>query len=114
MSRPSTVALVIIGLLACAVLGIFAFSGPLTAAHQPRLDANRELVTRLGLTDLALFTEARYTRHPSQADLHSALQDHPGAFDHFPSGSLLSPPAHLNRIGPDTHEPVAGKTVSPD
>lgn len=114
MPRPSTLALSIIGLLACAVLGILAFSGPLTAAHQPRLDANRELVARLGLTDLALFTEARYTRHPSQADLHSALQDHPGAFDHFPSGSLLAPPAHLTRLHPDTHEPVAGKTVSPD
>jgi hypothetical protein len=39
-----------------------------------------------------LFTEARYTRHPSQADLHSAFQDHPFAMDHFPTGSLLPPP----------------------
>lgn len=112
--RPSTLALAFIGLLASGVLGIFALSGPLAAAHQPRLDANRALVAQLGLTDLALFTEARYTRHPSQADLHSALQDHPGAFDHFPSGSLLAPPAHLTRIRTDPHEPVAGKTVSPD
>ena len=114
MRRPSTVAFVVLGLLALAVMAIFALNSRFTAAHRPRLDANRELVTRLGLTDLALFTEARYTRHPSQADLHSALQDHPGAFDHFPSGSLLAPPAVLTRKLPDDHAPVAGKTTSPD
>lgn len=60
-----------------------------------RLDAGTRLVAELGLTDLALFTEARYTRHLSQADLHSAFQDHPMALEHFPSGSLVLPPAHL-------------------
>ncbi|MDP1634022.1 MAG: hypothetical protein Q8L69_04995, partial [Gallionellaceae bacterium] len=35
------------------------------------LAANERLVAQLGLTDLCLFTEARYTRHPSQADLQS-------------------------------------------
>ena len=49
------------------------------------------LAAELGLTDLALFTEARYTRHPSQADLFTPFQDHPMSFDHFPSGSLVSP-----------------------
>jgi len=53
------------------------------------------LVAALQLSDLALFTESRYTRHLSQADLHSAFQDHPGALEHFPSGSLAGPPAHL-------------------
>lgn len=114
MRRPSTYAFLLIGLLAIAMLAIFGLNSRFTAAHLPRLDANRELVARLGLTDLALFTEARYTRHPSQADLHSALQDHPGAFDHFPSGSLLSPPAVLTRIRIENHEPVAGKTASSD
>jgi hypothetical protein len=56
------------------------------------LMANAELVGRLKLTDLSLFTEARYTRHPSMADLHSAFQDHPLALDHFPSGSMVTPP----------------------
>jgi hypothetical protein len=57
------------------------------------------LVRQLQLTDLCLFTEARYTRHPSQADLHSPFQDHPLALEHFPSGSLLLPPAILsNRL----------------
>lgn len=57
----------------------------------------RRLVTNLGLTDLALFTEARYTRHLSQADRHTAFQDHPLALDHFPSGSLVPPPARLRQ-----------------
>ena len=59
------------------------------------LEANEQLVAQLGLTDLCLFTEARYTRHPSQADLQSAFQDHPLAFEHFPSGSLMPPPRNL-------------------
>jgi hypothetical protein len=50
------------------------------------------MVHRLGLTDLCLFTEARYTRHPSQADHFAPFQDHPQALEHFPSGSLLAPP----------------------
>jgi hypothetical protein len=53
------------------------------------------LVRDLGLTDLALSTEARYTRHRALADRHSAFQEHPLALDHFPSGSLLGPPPHL-------------------
>jgi hypothetical protein len=55
------------------------------------------VVRTLQLTDLCLFTEARYTRHLSQADLHTAFQDHPVALEHFPSGSLVSPPATVSR-----------------
>jgi hypothetical protein len=51
----------------------------------------------LELTDLALFTEARYTRHPSQTDLHSAFQDHPVSLEHFPMGSLAGPPEGVRR-----------------
>lgn len=49
-------------------------------------------VKELQLTDLCLFTEARYTRHLSQADLHSAFQDNPMSAEHFPAGSLTRPP----------------------
>lgn len=59
----------------------------------------RHIVEAYGLTDLALFTEARYLRHLSQADLHSAFQDHPVSLDHFPGGSLVAPPHHLYRQG---------------
>jgi hypothetical protein len=51
-----------------------------------------EITSSLKLTDLTLFSDARYTRHPSQADLFSAFQDGPGYIDHFPSGSVTPPP----------------------
>lgn len=56
-----------------------------------KMSGKRELVRTLGLTDLALFSEARYTRHPTQADLFAAFQDFPAVFEHFPSGSLVIP-----------------------
>ncbi len=52
----------------------------------------REMVKRLELTDLCLFTEASYTRQLSQADLHTAFQDSHLSLEHFPSGSLVAPP----------------------
>jgi len=55
------------------------------------------MVEEYQLTDLCLFTEARYTRNPAMADRHAPAQDHPGALEHFPSGSLVSPPAYLMR-----------------
>ena len=110
MRRPSSFAFILLALLGLLFVLIFAHSWQLTVTDQSRLLANRALVTQLGLTDLALFSESRYTRHPSQADLVIVLQDHPGAFDHFLTGSLISPPAHLNK----PHERLAGKTTSPD
>ena len=58
-----------------------------------------EIVKRLELTDLCLFTDARYTRHPAMADMNSAFQDMPMAFEHFPSGSLMTPPPYMKRHG---------------
>lgn len=49
----------------------------------------------LSVTDLAVWTEARYTRHPSQADFFSPFQESPAAPDYFPAGSIVSPPPHL-------------------
>lgn len=108
--RPSSLALGMLAVLVTICFLIFGLVSRLSVEDEHKLNANRALVEKLGLTDLALFTEARYTRHPTQADLHSALQDHPGAFDHFPSGSLLPPPALLTQ----SHAHLAGKTTSPD
>jgi len=55
--------------------------------------AMTDMARRLGLTDLSLFTDARYARHPSQADRFAPFQDHPTSLEHFPSGSLVPPPA---------------------
>ena len=53
------------------------------------------LVERLELTDLCLFTDARYARHPSMADLHTPFQDSPMVMEHFPSGTVILPPPHI-------------------
>lgn len=90
--RNSTLFLALIIALALLFVGMM-----LHARRQENL-ANRQrqesltLVRTLGLTDLCLFTEARYTRHPAMADRHAAFQDHPMGMDHFPSGSLVTPP----------------------
>jgi hypothetical protein len=65
------------------------------------VEAKGRLVRDLALTDLCLFTEARYTRHPSQADLHAPFQDHPASLEHFPTGSLVAPRAGRERHGLD-------------
>ena len=46
----------------------------------------------LGLTDLCVATEARYTRHPAVSDWIVPFMDHPGAIEHFPTGSFWAPP----------------------
>jgi len=63
-----------------------------TAADKTIEKERRTLVRRLALTDLALWSEARYTRHPSQADIFTPFQEFPGSLEHFPAGSLIAPP----------------------
>ena len=61
-------------------------------ARHDTIEEKAALVKTLQLTDLCLFTEARYTRHLSQADLNTPFQDHPLSMEHFPSGSFTQPP----------------------
>lgn len=90
MRKSTTLSLLVAAQLATGtLLGIDAV---LTiAGSKQRLAEERTLVGRLMLTDLALFTEARYTRHLSQADRHTPFQDFPLALEHFPSGSFVQP-----------------------
>jgi hypothetical protein len=81
-----------VGALAILLLLLFGW------AHRQRetaeaglMPAGRALVARLSLTDFALWSEARYTRHPSQADLFTPFQDFPSSLDHFPADSLMAP-----------------------
>lgn len=62
-----------------------------TVRNRSGVPAKRELVRYLKLTDLSLWTEARYTRNPSQADISTAFQDFPSSLDHFPAGSIIGP-----------------------
>ena len=91
--RKANVALTVLAIL----LLLFGLTFADAAWRSQRVDhaASRALVRELGLTDLSLFTEARYTRHPTQADWHAPFQDHPAALEHFPTGALLPPPPSL-------------------
>ena len=95
--RKSSLALTLAGIGVLLIGLMFSHAHLQRQADLPVIDTVARVVANLELTDLALFTEARYTRHPSQADLHSAFQDHPTALEHFPTGSIAGPPAGLRR-----------------
>ena len=98
--RTSTFFFLFIG-LHFVLLGIMAADAvKKQAAARPQLTEKRSMVREYGLTDLCLFTEARYTRHPALADHHSPFQDGPLSFEHFPSGTLAGPPPALLGKGP--------------
>jgi hypothetical protein len=96
--RKSSLALILAGIGVLLIGLMFGHAHLQRRADLPLIDAVARVVATLELTDLALFTEARYTRHPSQADLQSAFQDHPVALEHFPTGSIAGPPAGLRRL----------------
>lgn len=82
-------------LLAASQIALVARARSLQATRDRELAAVDATTRALGLTDLAVWTEARYTRHPSLADRATAFQDHPGSLEHFPAGSVVAPPPHL-------------------
>jgi hypothetical protein len=108
--RPANLALSVFALALGAFALTFVDAARLRAANGEAVAATAALVERLELTDPVLFTEARYTRHPTQADLQSAFQDHPVAFEHFPTGSLLPPPAGIL----NAYENLDRKAKAPD
>jgi hypothetical protein len=101
MRRSSLFLIVLAAGIALLVL-MFVHASVQMKAGAASIRANADLVGRLDLTDLCLFTEASYTRHPSQTDLHTPFQNAPLSFEHFPSGSLVPPPPAPRKI----HEPV--------
>ena len=71
---------------------LFLISSPFCQSGiKTELDNKKELVRHLQLTDFSIWTEARYTRHPSQTDFFSPFQDFPSSFEHFPAGSVIAP-----------------------
>ncbi len=95
--RKSTFFLVltIVNVMAFSLLMLHAQSVQARAGQL--LASSSQIAKELQLTDLCLFTEARYTRHPALGDVHAAFQDHPMALEHFPSGSLVPAPSPLVR-----------------
>ncbi len=93
--RGSTQFTILISALLLLLAGTLIDARLRQAQASTRLAHEQALTRMLGLSDLVLATEARYTRHLSQADFHAAFQDHPAALDHFPSGSVFAPPTTL-------------------
>lgn len=90
--RPSYLALL---LFATLVLVAAALHADVAARRHEALAAGaglRPLTLSLGLADLAVSTEARYTRHPALSDKAVVGMDLPGAIDPFPSTLFFAPP----------------------
>ncbi len=90
--RGSTLALLALGLGGAALLLVLLDAGRLAGTRAQAAWAWTASARALRLTDPALFNEARYARHASQADRNAAFQDHPMALEHFPAGSMIPPP----------------------
>jgi hypothetical protein len=95
--RNSSVFFYCLALQVLVLALLFAHASFRKNVQQSSLAEKAELVGTLKLTDLCLFTEARYTRHLSQADLNTPFQDHPLSFEHFPSGSFTQPPVGISQ-----------------
>jgi len=95
--RKSDVFLIYLVVHIILVFLMFTHASFKEKADMGSLKEKMEMVKRLELTDLCLFTEANYTRHLSQADLHTPFQDSPMSLEHFPSGSLVEPPKSLRK-----------------
>ena len=95
--RKSNVFLLYVALSGVCLCGLLAHGFLKKHADVEHLEAESRLVRTLQLTDLCLFTEASYTRHLSQADLHTPFQDYPMSPDHFPSGAIVPPPEIVRR-----------------
>lgn len=89
--RPTNVLLAIIILLLSADLFLLLNLNSLRKESGSANLIMKALVKEYGLSDLAVATEARYTRHPAVSDPLAPFMDHPGAIEHFPSGSFWRP-----------------------
>ncbi len=87
----------ILGLEAVAVLALAAAGA--SGDGKRTLPARRTLVAELRLTDLALWPDASYCRHPSQADLFAPHAYHPAAPEHLPAGSIVPPKRDVPALG---------------
>jgi len=93
MMTKSRVFLIITAIQIIVLIGLVVRSQMVLRVRlADEIPQKRELVKRLELTDLAIWTEARYTRHPSQADFFAPFQDGPSSLEHFPAGSVVGVP----------------------
>ncbi len=89
--RPSAGLLGVLLALAVLVSGLVQSTASKRCTQEENVRLLQGVVFHLGLSDLALSTEARYTRHPAISDSVVVSMDHPGAIDHFPSTFFWAP-----------------------
>ena len=92
MMRRSTIYIAFLVLSLAVMAGLAVHANRARQAAAAGLQRTAAMVRHYRLTDLSLFTEARYTRNPAVSDLNTAFQDYPFSFEHFPSGSLVPVP----------------------
>lgn len=90
-------------ILAALLAAIAAHAAYLRGLDQGAANARREAVRLVGAPDLVLSTNARWLRHPSQAEAGAAASDAPLAFDPDPAGALVGPPVRI--LGTGAREP---------
>ena len=91
--RPSRILLIIILCFLLADISLFIHSQQLKKKIKSDEEIQKIAVAGLGLTDLCVATEARYTRSPAVSDPVAPFMDHPAALEHFPTGSFWAAPA---------------------
>ena len=90
--RPSKILFIVFTVLAIVDTGLYFHAVRIGSTLRSDYAIQSIAVSGLGLTDLAVATEARYTRHPAVSDTMAPFMDHPGAIEHFPTGSFWAAP----------------------
>ena len=90
--RPASLLFLIVALLLAIDAGLLAAGQQRRVALDRNLPLIHAVTAALGLSDLCVATEARYTRHPAVSDPLVPFMDHPAAMEHFPTGSFWMPP----------------------
>lgn len=90
--RPAHLLLILLFTLCLVDGGLYFYVRHVHARQKSAKDMIAIVTSGLGLTDLCIATEARYTRHPALSDRVAPFMNHPGAIEHFPTGSFWRPP----------------------
>ncbi len=92
--RPAQIFLCLLIFIVLADLLMFFSLNRQSGERERGYSERTILVAGLGLTDLCIATEARYTRHPALTDYVVPFMDYPGEMEHFPTGSFWVPQRH--------------------
>lgn len=96
--RPVFFLIIFLVFLCVLDLGLFSVSFQRRSEQRDNAPVFDIATAGIGLTDLCVATEARYTRNPAVTDLVVPFMDYPGAIEHFPTGSFWAPPKEKFRL----------------